>query len=106
LIRHKRDERDYCRITRWEVALNGVIGGVFKMTRLKRIVTGTRSSATAARSPCGWCKDKPRVSRRITPLALTQAVTDPDPASAKRAFDAMMQMKKIDIAAIEAARRG
>jgi predicted 3-demethylubiquinone-9 3-methyltransferase (glyoxalase superfamily) len=46
------------------------------------------------------------VSRRITPLALTQAVTDPDPASAKRAFDAMMQMKKIDIAAIEAARRG
>jgi 2-polyprenyl-6-hydroxyphenyl methylase/3-demethylubiquinone-9 3-methyltransferase len=37
---------------------------------------------------------------------LTKAVTDPDPAVAKRAFDAMMQMKKIDIAAIEAARRG
>jgi predicted 3-demethylubiquinone-9 3-methyltransferase (glyoxalase superfamily) len=36
----------------------------------------------------------------------TKAVTDPDPAVAKRAFDAMMQMKKIDIAAIEAARRG
>jgi 2-polyprenyl-6-hydroxyphenyl methylase/3-demethylubiquinone-9 3-methyltransferase len=37
---------------------------------------------------------------------LTQAVTNPDPAAAKRAFDAMMQMKKIDIATIEAALRG
>jgi hypothetical protein len=42
----------------------------------------------------------------ITPEVLTKAVTDPDPAVAKRAFDAMMQMKKIDISAIEAARRG
>jgi 2-polyprenyl-6-hydroxyphenyl methylase/3-demethylubiquinone-9 3-methyltransferase len=39
-------------------------------------------------------------------VALTQATTDPDPAVAKRAFDAMMRMQKIDIAAIEAARRG
>jgi len=39
-------------------------------------------------------------------VALTKAITDPDPAAAKRAFDAMMQMRKIDIAAIEAARRG
>jgi 2-polyprenyl-6-hydroxyphenyl methylase/3-demethylubiquinone-9 3-methyltransferase len=46
------------------------------------------------------------LSWQITPIALTKAVTDPDPAVAKRAFDAMMQMKKIDIAAIEAARRG
>jgi predicted 3-demethylubiquinone-9 3-methyltransferase (glyoxalase superfamily) len=46
------------------------------------------------------------VSWQITPLALTEAIRDPDPAAAKRAFDAMMQMKKIDIAAIEAARRG
>jgi 2-polyprenyl-6-hydroxyphenyl methylase/3-demethylubiquinone-9 3-methyltransferase len=46
------------------------------------------------------------VSWQITPLALLKAITDPDPAVAKRAFDAMMQMKKIDIAAIEAARRG
>ena len=38
--------------------------------------------------------------------ALTQAITDPDPAAAKRAFDAMMEMRKIDIATIEAARRG
>jgi hypothetical protein len=43
---------------------------------------------------------------QITPIALTKAVTDPDTDAAKRAFDAMMQMKKIDIAAIEAARRG
>ena len=55
---------------------------------------------------CGWCKDKWGLSWQITPLALTQAMTDPDPAAAKRTFDAMMQMKKIDIAAIEAARRG
>jgi predicted 3-demethylubiquinone-9 3-methyltransferase (glyoxalase superfamily) len=46
------------------------------------------------------------VSWEITPLALTNAVTDPDLAAAKRAFDAMMEMKKIDIAAIEAAHRG
>jgi predicted 3-demethylubiquinone-9 3-methyltransferase (glyoxalase superfamily) len=57
-------------------------------------------------SACGWCKDKWRVSWQITPVALTKAIADPDPAAAKRAFDAMMQMKKIDIAAIEAARRG
>jgi predicted 3-demethylubiquinone-9 3-methyltransferase (glyoxalase superfamily) len=46
------------------------------------------------------------VSWQITPLALSKAITGPDPAAAKRAFDAMMQMKKIDIAAIEAACRG
>lgn len=57
-------------------------------------------------SACGWCKDKWGVSWQITPLVLMQAIADPDPAVAKRAFDAMMQMKKIDVAAIEAARRG
>ena len=57
-------------------------------------------------SACGWCKDKWGLSWQITPLALTQAISDPDPAAAKRAFDAMMQMNKIDIAAIEAARGG
>jgi predicted 3-demethylubiquinone-9 3-methyltransferase (glyoxalase superfamily) len=57
-------------------------------------------------SQCGWCKDKWGLSWQITPLVLTQAVTDPDPAVAKRAFDVMMTMKKIDVAAIEAARRG
>jgi len=57
-------------------------------------------------SACGWCKDKWGLSWQITPLALTAAITDPDPAAAKRAFDAMMTMHKIDIATIEAARRG
>src|SRR5438270_12076948 len=57
-------------------------------------------------SQCGWCKDKWGLSWQITPIALMKAITDPDPAAAKRAFDAMMTMKRIDIAAIEAARRG
>jgi predicted 3-demethylubiquinone-9 3-methyltransferase (glyoxalase superfamily) len=57
-------------------------------------------------SACGWCKDKWGLSWQITPRALTAAITDPDPAAAKRAFEAMMQMTKIDIAVIEAARRG
>ena len=57
-------------------------------------------------SACGWCKDKWGVSWQITPRALTAAFTHPDRAVAKRAFDAMMTMKKIDIAAIEAAVAG
>jgi 2-polyprenyl-6-hydroxyphenyl methylase/3-demethylubiquinone-9 3-methyltransferase len=57
-------------------------------------------------SQCGWCKDKWGISWQITPIALTQAVTDTDAAAAKRAFDAMMKMRKIDIATIEKARRG
>jgi 2-polyprenyl-6-hydroxyphenyl methylase/3-demethylubiquinone-9 3-methyltransferase len=46
------------------------------------------------------------VSWQITPMALSKAITDPDPAVAKRAFEVMMKMKKIDVAKIEAARRG
>ena len=57
-------------------------------------------------SQCGWCSDKWGISWQITPTALTEGVTDPDPEVAKRVFEAMMTMKKIDIAAIEAARRG
>ncbi|MEO7101759.1 MAG: VOC family protein [Gemmatimonadaceae bacterium] len=57
-------------------------------------------------SECGWCKDKWGLSWQITPVVLMQAITDPDPVVAKRSFDAMMQMGKIDIAKIEAARRG
>jgi predicted 3-demethylubiquinone-9 3-methyltransferase (glyoxalase superfamily) len=57
-------------------------------------------------SACGWCKDRWGLSWQITPRALLAAVTDPDRAAAKRAFAAMMTMRKIDIAAIEAARRG
>jgi predicted 3-demethylubiquinone-9 3-methyltransferase (glyoxalase superfamily) len=57
-------------------------------------------------SECGWCKDKWGMSWQITPIALTEAWQDPDRAAAKRAFEAMMTMKKIDVAAIEEARRG
>src|SRR3954468_21916534 len=57
-------------------------------------------------SACGWCKDKWGLSWQMTPIALTKAVTDPDRAAAKRAFDAMMEMNNIDIAAIEVAWRG
>lgn len=57
-------------------------------------------------SECGWCKDRWGISWQITPRALTDAVKDSDRAAAKRAFDAMMTMRRIDIATIEAARRG
>ena len=57
-------------------------------------------------SACGWCKDRWGLSWQISPRVLIAAVTDPDPAVAQRAFTAMMTMTKIDIAAIEAARRG
>jgi predicted 3-demethylubiquinone-9 3-methyltransferase (glyoxalase superfamily) len=56
-------------------------------------------------SQCGWCKDKWGISWQITPRVLTYALAIGGD-EAKRAFDAMMEMKKIDIAAIEAARRG
>ena len=57
-------------------------------------------------SECGWCKDRWGLSWQITPRVLTDAVMGADRAVAKRAFDAMMTMKKIDVAAIEAAVRG
>jgi 2-polyprenyl-6-hydroxyphenyl methylase/3-demethylubiquinone-9 3-methyltransferase len=57
-------------------------------------------------SECGWCQDKWGLSWQITPRALIEAYTSPDRAAAKRAFDAMMTMTKIDVAAIEKARRG
>lgn len=57
-------------------------------------------------SRCGWCKDKFGLSWQITPRALLAALSDPDKASAKRAMEAMMGMKRIDIAGIERARAG
>jgi len=54
-------------------------------------------------SACGWYKDKWGVSWQITPRLLTAAISSPDRAAAKRAFEAMMDMTKIDIAKIEAA---
>ena len=55
---------------------------------------------------CSWCKDKFGLSWQIAPRVLMEAITDPDTASAKRVMKAMMQMVKIDIAKIKAARRG
>jgi len=57
-------------------------------------------------SMCSWCKDKFGLSWQIVPRALMDGMNDPDPAVAKRVMEAMMTMRKIDIAAIEAARRG
>ncbi|MBE2211035.1 MAG: VOC family protein [Xanthomonadaceae bacterium] len=57
-------------------------------------------------SACGWCKDRWGLSWQITPRVLSEAIASPDPEVAKRAFEAMMTMRKIDVAAIEAAVRG
>src|SRR3954469_8732989 len=98
------------------LGLNG--GPAFKQTEAFSFQVATTDQAETDRywnaivgnggeeSQCGWGRDKGGLSWQIPPIALTNAITDPDPAAAKRAFDAMMQMQKIDIAAIEAARRG
>ena len=57
-------------------------------------------------SACGWCKDRWGFSWQITPRVLLEATTSPDQATAQRAFEAMMTMRKIDIATIETALRG
>lgn len=57
-------------------------------------------------SECGWCKDKWGISWQITPRILSAAIASSDRAAAKRAFEAMMTMSKIDIAKIEAALKG
>ncbi|MCO8066679.1 VOC family protein [Acinetobacter schindleri] len=57
-------------------------------------------------SECGWCKDKWGISWQIIPMALLEASYSPDPLVAKRTFDAMLKMKKIDVAIIQAAVRG
>jgi predicted 3-demethylubiquinone-9 3-methyltransferase (glyoxalase superfamily) len=98
------------------LGLNG--GPIFKHTEAFSFQVATDDQAETDRywnaivsnggeeSECGWCRDKWGLSWQITPTALIQAITDPDPAAAKRAFNAMMEMRKIDIATIEAARRG
>ena len=70
--------------------------------RLWNAIVGNGGQA----SECGWCKDRWGLSWQITPRVLIEAIADPDPAAARRAFEAMMTMGKIDIAKIEAARRG
>jgi 2-polyprenyl-6-hydroxyphenyl methylase/3-demethylubiquinone-9 3-methyltransferase len=57
-------------------------------------------------SECGWCQDKWGISWQITPRVLTEAINDPDREAARRAFNAMMTMRKIDVAQIEKAWRG
>ena len=57
-------------------------------------------------SQCGWCRDKWGFSWQITPRVLLEAMDNPDRGAAKRAFEAMMPMKKIDVATIEAALKG
>lgn len=69
--------------------------------RLWQAIVGNGGQASA----CGWCKDKWGLSWQITPRVLTEALADPDRAAAKRVFDAMMGMVKIDIAGIEKAWR-
>jgi predicted 3-demethylubiquinone-9 3-methyltransferase (glyoxalase superfamily) len=98
------------------LGLNG--GPAFKHTEAFSFQVSTQDQAQTDRywnaiinnggkeSKCGWCKDKWGISWQITPVALMQAIADKDPAAAKRAFEAMMTMTKIDIAKIEAARRG
>ncbi|WP_095153632.1 VOC family protein [Pseudomonas sp. Irchel 3E13] len=70
--------------------------------RLWNAIIGHGGEASA----CGWCRDKWGISWQITPRILTTAIASPDRAAAKRAFEAMMQMGKIDIATIEAALKG
>ena len=98
------------------IGLNG--GPMFKQTEAFSFQVATDDQAETDRlwnaivgnggqeSECGWCKDKWGVSWQITPRVLTEAFTGSDRAAAKRAFEAMMTMKKIDVAKIEAARRG
>ena len=98
------------------VGLNG--GPIFKQTEAFSFQILTEDQAETdrywnaivgnggAESACGWCKDKWGVSWQITPRVLIEATTDKDQAAAKRAFEAMMTMRKIDIAKIEAAWRG
>lgn len=98
------------------VGLNG--GPIFKFTEAVsfQVFTDTQEETDrywnaivnngGQESACSWCKDKFGLSWQIVPRALMAAMHDPDRAAAKRAMDAMMTMRKIDIATIEAARAG
>jgi predicted 3-demethylubiquinone-9 3-methyltransferase (glyoxalase superfamily) len=61
------------------------------------------ASNGGAESACGWCKDRWGVNWQVTPRRLIELITHPDPATAKAAFEAMMPMTKIDIAALDRA---
>src|SRR5690606_33041990 len=63
-------------------------------------------SAVPEAEQCGWVKDRYGLSWQLTPTRMTELLSDPDPARARRAFEAMMGMKRLDIAAIEKAANG
>ena len=98
------------------VGLNG--GPIFKPNEAVSFMVITEDQAETDRywnaivgnggqeSECGWCKDRWGFSWQITPRVLLEANTNADPAVAKRAFEAMMTMRKIDVARIEAAVAG
>ena len=96
--------------------LNG--GPHFPQTEAFSFMVGTEDQAETDRlweaivenggskGQCGWCKDRWGISWQIVPRALSDALADSDPDAARRSMQAMLTMKKIDIAAIEAARKG
>lgn len=98
------------------IGLNGGPGSPHSMAFSFQIATDTQEETDrlwnaiidngGSANACGWCQDKWGLSWQITPRVLTAAYTSGDRAAAKRAFEAMMTMGKIDIAAIEAAVRG
>lgn len=107
---------DFTVLGRKFVGLNG--GDMFKPTEAVSFMILTEDQAETdrywnaivenggAESQCGWCKDRWGFSWQITPRALMDAMSDLDRDAARRAMEAMMTMRKIDIATIEAARRG
>jgi 2-polyprenyl-6-hydroxyphenyl methylase/3-demethylubiquinone-9 3-methyltransferase len=98
------------------IGLNG--GPIFRHSEAFSIQMATADQAETDRywnaivgnggqeSACGWCKDHWGLSWQITPVVLTRGMADPDPAFRSRVFAAMLTMRKIDVAAIDAARRG
>lgn len=98
------------------VGLNG--GPTFKQSEAFSFQVATRDQEETDRywnaivgnggeeSQCGWCRDRWGVSWQITPKVLIETVSGPDRAAAKRVFEAMMKMRKIDVAALERAKRG
>ena len=107
---------DFTVLGRRFLGLNG--GDTFKPNEAVSFMVMTQDQAETDRywdaivggggqeSQCGWCKDRWGFSWQITPSALMNAMADPDRDAARRAMEAMMKMQKIDIAGIEAARRG
>lgn len=98
------------------IAMNGGPGASHSMAFSFQIATDTQVETDrlwdaivnngGEASVCGWCRDRWGISWQITPRVLTDAYQSPDRAAAKRAFEAMMNMGKINITAIEAAVRG